>query len=115
MCGKYRVRRAYQLSKIGKEERKSGLFRFCRPFERALAAWRGAGMAASVAILRWLTLARRRPRAVFAAVKPSRRVNPLLAPVIAAGAIKKLPQAGQEPVEAVESGHSNPDAAHANR
>jgi hypothetical protein len=32
-----------------------------------------------------------------------------------AGAIKKLPQAGQEPVEAVESGHSNPDACYANR
>jgi hypothetical protein len=25
------------------------------------------------------------------------------------GAIKKLPQVGQEPVEAVESGHINPD------
>ena len=108
------MRRRYRLSKIGKEKRKSGLFRFCGPRrQKAGNAIAGAIRSGSVAAAGGLPKeARQRAelgpgpaRANLAISSQARLTN---------RAIKKLPQAGQEPVEAVESGHSNPDGPYAN-
>src|SRR3954465_3159240 len=112
------MRLPYQLSKIGKEKRKSGAFRLCglkcrasdsgdviqferlqragptaSPWEDVLPASSLAPATAEENCQRYRTETRsRRPLAD-----------------LTSGAIKKLPQVGQEPVEAVESGHINPD------
>jgi hypothetical protein len=116
------MRLPYQLSKIGKEKRKSGSFRLCGP----KCPGRDSGDVTPIqAIPAGRTIPGPREN-----VLPSRLLAPSVLQTcqhyrwrnraktgsrtpgiacLASGAIKKLPQVGQEPVEAVESEHISPD------
>src|SRR3990172_8176691 len=87
------MRRRYQLSKIGKEKRKSGLCRLCWPLAFENARWRRAlGPTLAVVVL-------------------AKHVSTPLSgcDALADGAgEKKLPQVGQVPVGAIESEHECP-------
>jgi hypothetical protein len=114
--GKYRVRRPYQLSKIGKEKRKSGLFRFCRRSATGTPAVPSPHVGHKAATAGFS------PLPFWDACGDLGRTGPgggLISSrqdgnhaMLASRRIKKLPQAGQEPVEAVESRRICPDALH---
>src|SRR4051794_15914687 len=118
------MRRSYQLSKIGKEKRKSGSFRLCGQKGASSDSGDVTSIWASLPILDRLSMTYDHPlipvgrskcqHAIDA--KPAKRkvdarqAQPCQKPehaCLAGRRIKKLPQVGQEPVEAVESEHSN--------
>jgi hypothetical protein len=120
------MRRSYQLSKIGKEKRKSGSFRLCGPKRPSGDSGDVTVFQANRPVLDPLKTTSgpfSNPRSrvqsasmmcgetgrtmVKASTCSAEQTTGLACP--ASSAIKKLPQVGQEPVEAVESGHSNPD------
>jgi hypothetical protein len=101
------------LSKIGKEKRKSGLFRLCRsqatfpPAENAISAGfleLAANAASDRGVMR---------RAAVHSLRYGREGS--ASRQRAKKAIKKLPQVGQEPVEAVESRPISPDGLYITR
>jgi hypothetical protein len=114
------MRHPYQLSKIGKEKRKSGSFRLCRSTKKIECQHDLTRLHSQ----RASEPGRPRPRVkmsktsmqtVSAPSKSASTGEAEAAPAgsrtarLAAHPTKKLPQVGQEPVEAVESRHSNPD------
>src|SRR5689334_346648 len=116
----------YQLSKIGKEKRKSGLFRLCRRAREANDSvditpdsgnpWKSRDADAAEAFPGCRPNRHSAPTAEMPAQMGGRKGGePGARSRGGGGAIKKLPQVGQEPVEAVESGHSSPDAPYDNQ
>jgi hypothetical protein len=112
------MRRPYLLSKIGKEERKSGSFRLCGTIDGRMHAvlpraacevldaspsdsWRQRTSPTSDETLRapGIELEAARWNSSYSGILSEKWPR-----------IKKLPQVGQEPVEAVESRRSSPDA-----
>jgi hypothetical protein len=104
--------RPYQLSKIGKETRKSGFFRFCGPGE-APSSRRARIPKGRRAPLQRAGESRSEPPRLR--VSTTSKEGSAAPHTFMPNPIKKLPQAGQEPVEAVESRRIRPDAPYDTR